>query len=195
MRTPSYQELKKILTAKGYPFYETGDYNLNLIGIRSKDLNANAFNDLFIMAFKVKGVETVLAFDCTTDPGMYYRNNPANVNGTGWVKPGHYPGVWALGKHQGKYTALVQVGPITVYRDNDKDGLLETGKEETGLFGVNCHRASETIKSSQVDKWSAACQVIASPFDFQILISNVMKSMETHPNKFSYTLLNETDTL
>lgn len=193
IKVPSYQQLKAVALAKGYRFYDKGDYNLNLIGIRNSDLNANSFNDLFIVAFKIKGVEQVLAFDCTTDPGTYWRSNLANVNGTGWMKPGQYRSLWTIGMHQGKYEALVQCSPVTLYRDNDKDLALEKLKEETGFFGVNCHRANEKNKSVQVDKWSAACQVLASPFDFDIVLSTCKKAAEIHGPKFTYTLFEQSD--
>jgi hypothetical protein len=193
IKVPSYQELKSVMLAKGYRFYDEGDYNLNLIGIRNADLHANSFNDLFIVAFKVKGVEQVMAFDCTTDPGIYWRENLANVKGTGWLKPGQYRSMWTFGRHQGKYPALVQYSPVTMYRDNDRDGLLETLTEETGMFGINGHRANEKMKSKNVDKWSAGCQVLASPFDFDMVLSTCRKAATIHGDKFTYTLLEQKD--
>ena len=41
-----------------------------------------------------------------------------------------------------------------------------------GLFGINIHRATkwEGKKSTQIDKWSAGCQVIAANDDFKLFM-------------------------
>lgn len=193
MIIPTYSQLKQLALKKGYKFFDNGEYNLNLIGIRNKDLQSNNFNDKFIVAYKVQGKEFVHVFDCTTDPGIFYRENPANVLGTGWMKPGQYSGLWKVGMHQGKYRALVQNRAVALYRDNDKDKLLELGNVEVGINGVNCHHASATGKSINVDKWSAACQVIADIKDFEKLMSLVDLALPIHGSTFTYTLYDEVD--
>ena len=91
--------------------------------------------------------------------------------------------------HQGKYKALVQAKPITVYRDNNKNDLAEeNGKEDTGMFGINIHHDNSSAISTIIDKWSAGCQVLNDPEQFKPLIS----SCETSGRKaFTYTLLRE----
>lgn len=173
---------------------------LNIIGIRTKDNKANTFNDWICVLFKHAGEWVLLQFPATTDPGVYYRENPANVKGTAIVKPGFHRGVWILGMHQGRYKALVQHGgEITVFRDNDKNAELDiTGiREQTGYFGINLHRANANTTSKIVGKFSAGCQVIASPHDYQILMALVSKHCALYgaktPAKFDFTLLTEAD--
>ncbi len=75
-----------------------------------------------------------------------------------------YKDCWALGKHKGLHSALIQVRDVTVYRDFDRDlKSEEIGKQETGLFGINIHRANDSLISKVVDRWSAGCQVIPDP--------------------------------
>ncbi len=192
--SPGYGQLQTAMIKQGHRFFDSGDYNLNLIGIRSKDIDSNAFNDVLVVAFRTAGRPHVFTFPCTTNPGLYWRLNPATVNGTAIVKPGQYRGLWQLGKHQGKYEALVQRTPITVYRDNTQNATMDINLDtatESGRFGINCHRATPTGTSTQVDKWSAGCQVLASAVDFSLLLALCRKALALYGNSFTYTLLDE----
>ena len=62
-----------------------------------------------------------------------------------------------------------------------------------GMFGINIHHASYHGTSTQVNKWSAGCQVIASIDDFNTLMSLANKSKKQYGNSFTYTLLDEQD--
>ena len=169
-------------------------YVLNIVGVRTADDSGNSFNDWLCFFRNLEGAESdFYAFPATTDPGIYWRQNPENVDGVAIVVPGQYPGLWALGKHKG-YDALVQVGPIDVWRDNDRNNQLTTSKVDHGLFGINLHHASALHRSSQVDKWSAGCQVIANPNDFDIVVKLAHEQVQKTPERtFGYTLLEEQD--
>ncbi|PAJ72262.1 hypothetical protein CJF42_22165 [Pseudoalteromonas sp. NBT06-2] len=173
-----------------------GELNLNLIGIRHTNTSANTFNDAFVALYQVNGQWQLAQFKCTTDPGVYYRNNPLNIDGTAIVVPMQHRSLWTFGYHQGKYPALVQNKPITVFRDANKDNELNTDvaltNQQTGYFGINCHRASSKHESQQVDKWSAGCQVLANPKDFEKLMSLCKQSSQQWGNTFTYTLLEQT---
>ena len=96
-----------------------------------------------------------------------------------------------------KYEALRQQKPVKVYRDNNKDGkydLLEENVHE-GIYGINIHRATkwEGKKSTQIDKWSAGCQVIAANDDFRLFMEIANKAKDTWGNSFTYTLLESKD--
>src|SRR6478609_4254603 len=122
--SPSLEQVIKSMQALGYKIQDSDalDYNLNLVGIRSNDMTPNQFNDWEYVFWKYAGSWELVKFRITTDPGLFYLKNPANVEGTAIVKPGQYINVWSKGLHKGEYPALVQTGPITVFRDNDKDG-------------------------------------------------------------------------
>lgn len=186
------KQIKDALLRKDAPLF-TGELNLTLVGIRSKDTDSNAFNDLLCVLYEQDGKLQLVKFPCSTDPGLYYREHPINVLGTAILKPGHYRQCWRLGAHQGKYKALVQRGPMTVYRDRNKDGKLDLDNEQTGLFGLNLHKATVNGYSLQVDKWSAGCQVLADSKDFDTLMDLVKQSAEQYGDSFSYTLLDEDD--
>ena len=61
------------------------------------------------------------------------------------------------------------------------------------MFGINIHRASATRESTQVDKWSAGCQVVANPHEYDLLIAAVKEAIEQWGDGFTYTLINERD--
>jgi hypothetical protein len=62
------------------------------------------------------------------------------------------------------------------------------------MFGIDSHRANKDMKSVNVNKWSAGCQVIASPVDFAIYLATAKKQKESgHGSKFTYILLEESD--
>jgi hypothetical protein len=112
-----------------------------------------------------------------------------NPKGTAVLKPGQYVDTWKIGLHQGKYEALTQCANVTVFRDGNKNDVAEESKiTETGIFGINIHRANPSIVSKFIDKWSAGCQVLNAPKQFNHLLA---KCKTSGLNKFTYTLLNE----
>ena len=188
--------VEKAYEKMSYTFFTKGNYNLNIFGIRTNDNTANTFNDLVGLAYFVDEMWRLNLYDATTDPGIYYRLNPMAVSGTAILVPGYYKGAFTLGKHQGSYEALVQNKPLTVWRDVNKDNVLDfSGKTETGMFGINLHRATANAgtKSSVVDKWSAGCQVIAGYDGFIEMMEIVKKSSKLFGSTFSYALFTENE--
>jgi hypothetical protein len=169
-----------------------GEYDLNIIGIRTDDNRSNQFNDHLIVVYRHNGEWQEQRFPITTDAGVYYRKNPSRVEGTAIVVHNkQYRSVWSLGKHRGQYEALVQTGPIKVWRDNNKDEILDYGGvEHEGYYGINCHRANSQRASTVVDKWSAGCQVFANPTHFNAFMNLCRYQVAAgHGDRFSYTLI------
>jgi hypothetical protein len=150
----------------------------------------NVFDDKLCVFYKLGGVWKFHSWACTTDPGTYYLQNPMNVNGTAIVKPGQYRKSHKLGLHRGAYEAMVQVGALTIWRDQDKDAVLDYGVNEvtaTGM-GINIHRAGTA--STSVDKWSAGCQVFSKSSDFAEFMALIHKQSEAGlGDTISYSLL------
>jgi hypothetical protein len=174
------ETLKKRFAQLGYKW----DDRFNIIGIRSSDYKPNQFCDLLIV-FNNGVLKT---YSITTRPGRHWLVNLLNPKGAAVLKPGQYVNAYRLGQHRG-LPALVQVQPVTVYRDNDRDELAEAqGQLDTGLFGINIHRANSSLTSKLVDRWSAGCQVMANPFKFDEFLKDCRDSGKGF---FTYTLLNE----
>jgi hypothetical protein len=174
-----------------------GELNLNIIGVRHKNTRANTFNDVLCVLFEKDGVWQLEQYKCTTDPGIYYRTNPCNVDGTAIVVPMQHRSLWTFGYHQGKYPALVQNKPVTVFRDGNKDETINTDVttgnviKQKGYFGINCHHANAKRESTQVDKWSAGCQVLAKPNNFESFMALCQQSSKKWGDTFTYTLLEQ----
>lgn len=180
MKNYSIAELKVEFDRLKYKWF-----SFHIVGIRSASNEPNKFDDLI----GIVADNTIKWFKATTNAGTYWLLNPSNVNGTAVLKCGQYIDSWAMGLHQGKYKALRQIKPVTVYRDGDHDAIAEEeGKLDTGMFGINIHRANETATSVNIDKWSAGCQVIANGIDYKQFINTCEKSKI---NFFTYTLLKE----
>jgi hypothetical protein len=183
------------MRSKGYVVFESPKpFDLNIYGVRTRDLTANRFNDWIGVMYLQDGIWCNHIYPATTDPGTYYRENPMNVSGTAVLRPGQYRGVYILDKHNG-YDALRQRGPMVVYRDANRDTLLELDEDniEEGMFGLNLHRASLSKIATSVDKWSAGCQVVQLALHFDFLIALARAAVREHGNSFTYTLLTEQD--
>ena len=188
------EKLIAALVKKGYRAFMR-PFEMNIIGIRSRDRTPDVFNDS-INAVYMDGNNQWkhLRFPATTDPGLYWLRNPMNVNGTAILKAGQYRNAYIIGMHRGKYTALVQRGAVTVIRDATRDAKHDfNGKEETGVFGINIHRAKPHGATSTIEKHSAGCQVFANATEFDTFMALCEKHSGLYGNCFSYTLLEEQD--
>ena len=61
----------------------------------------------------------------------------------------------------------------------------------TYCASVNIHKAGRD--SSQVDKWSAGCQVFKNEGDFNEFMTTIRTGAARFGNKFTYTLLERAD--
>lgn len=193
---PSLPAILDVMSRKGYRIYRNLEkpFDINIVGIRSVSLIPYNFDD-WICLFYMSNNEWIFnVFPATTDPGLFYLGAPMNSLGTAILKEGQYKGMFTLGNHKG-YKALVQKEPVTVYRDFNRDGQLDfsSATEDTGIFSINLHRASQFNASINVDRWSAGCQVICDPFQFQYLLDVCEKGADLFGNSFTYTLLHQSD--
>ena len=196
----SREQIKAVMDKKGYKYFENGDYNLNIVGIRNSATGTkvtNKFDDTITISYKEDGEWMYHEYNCTTDPGDNWMENPMLEKGCAILKPGQYRGSHKLRLHQGRYLALGQKKDVTVYRDATRDDNydLDESKTDTGLFGINIHRATalEGKTSTYVDKWSAGCQVIASNDDWHAFLNICQTARETWSNSFTYTLIESKD--
>jgi hypothetical protein len=187
-------QIKSAMIAKGYKWFEEGDFNLNLIGVRNSDTGdtvTNAFDDTFFIAYRDAGKWKIHNYACTTDPGAHWQQAPMNAGGTASLVPNQYRSTWRIDLHQGLYKALKQFKPVDTYRDKNKDLTYTRHIEDitNGIYGINIHRASATGVSNRVDKWSAGCQVLADSADFANLMYLAHVAEKKYGNSFTYTLL------
>ena len=198
------EQIQNTAEGKGYKYFHDNsnkNYDVNIIGIRNSDTKGrvtNAFDDILTIAYKIDGEWQYHEFDCTTDPGSAYMDNPILENtGCAILKPNQYRGSHKLRLHQGKYLALGQKKDVTVYRDNNRNDQYEFDESscDTGVFGINIHRATalEGKTSTYVNKWSAGCQVIASNDDWHEFLGICKTARKEWGNSFTYTLIESKD--
>lgn len=189
------EQIKNAVIKKGYYFYET-DLKLNIVGIRNsstKNLVTNKFDDIITVTYKEGSEIKFYQFAITTDPGAYYVKNffPSTV-ATGRMVPGQYINAYSIGVHRSIYEALVEVGSIKAFRDNNKDDIYDETNIQQGNFSMNIHKASNSgIQiATEIDNTSAGCQVFSSTQDFNNFMT-IVKSSKTklNLNSFTYTLL------
>lgn len=189
-------DFSKILTNKGYVYFSTGKYNLNIIGIRRKGAKVtNTFDDYIVVEFIDNyNIKTRNVYKATTDPGLKSLEQPVNVKGCAILVPGQYRSCFKLGIHKGQYEAVVQYKPVKVYRDNNKDKVYDFNSKtiEDGMFGINIHKAGKS--STIVDNWSAGCQVFARKEDFEDFMKLAHYQISQGFGKlYTYTLITEED--
>ena len=197
------EQIQQTVEDKGYKYFHDNlnkGYDVNIIGVRNsktKGRVTNAFDDTLTISYKIDGEWQYHEFNCTTDPGSHWVENLLNEKGVAILKPNQYRSSHKLDFHQGRYLALRQKSDVTVYRDNDRDNNydLNESKTDTGVFGINIHRATGRSggKSIRVDKWSAGCQVIADNDNWHTFLGICQSAREIHGNSFSYTLIESKD--
>ena len=191
----SKEKIEKALKTKGYAWFEGAkDYDLNIVGVRNSDTGnkvTNAFDDVMTLSYKKDGQWVYHEWANTTDPGTKGVKEFHNAAGVARLVEGQYRGSHAIGLHQGKYEALKQLNPVKVYRDANKDMTYDETKIDTGIFGINIHKAG--VDSTYVENWSEGCQVFKKSADFDEFMILAKKASGIHGNKFTYTLIESKD--
>lgn len=191
----SYENLEKVIKSKGYKFF-TGEYNLNIVGIRSKNRMVDNWDDFLCILYEENKIRKCIVFDrFTTDPGIYYMQKKLlNPKGCGILAPGQYSGIWTLGLHRNKYKAFIQTGnEVTAYRDRNLNNYMDFDPNtlESGYFGCNLHHGYD---STFVGNNSAMCQVLKYVKDLRVVLALADKQISAgYGSTFTYTLLREED--
>lgn len=183
----------------GYSFFTNGDYNLNIIGVRNDLGCAENFDDKICLFYKIAGSWVMDTYQVTTEPGVSILKMPIKEvrhKGTAILVPDQYKSAYVIGWHGSKergHTALVQRGDkVRVWRDNNRDSKPDYhGPEEDGWFGINIHKHRGSDARVNTGGVSAGCQVFRSSKDFSKFMKTCEKSSKAWGNKFTYTLVTE----
>ncbi len=182
---------KSILRTLGYKVY-TRPYEMNIVGVRNKGIIPNRFDDEIHVFFKTSPLKWEYhIYKATTDPGTFWLENPMEPQGTAILMQGQYADAYAIGLHRGEYEALVQVKPVTVLRDYQRTAYIDffNGVRDTGLFGIDIHRAKAQGSTLYVDRYSAGCQVFQNAEDFYAFMQMCYRHSFLYGNSFTYTLI------
>jgi hypothetical protein len=193
------EQIKRAVEAKGYRWFNDSankGYDVNIVGVRNSTTGkkvTNLFDDKITLSFKDdKGVWQYYEWANTTEPGKKGVEQFHNVKGVARLVPGQYRGVYSIDLHQGKYQALCQrLGTVKVFRDADRDLEYDEDNTDTGMFGINIHKAGQD--STWVENWSEGCQVFKRVKDFDVFMKICKLAVKIHGNHFSYTLIESKD--
>ena len=188
------EQIEKAVKAKGYKYFENGEFNVNVIGIRNTAPGkkvTNLFDDWISISYKEGGVWKFFIWAATTDPGTKGVKEFHNAGGVARLVPGQYPGSHHVGLHQGKYEALKQKANVKVYRDANKDMNYDETKITEGVYGINIHHAG--ADSTYVENWSEGCSVFKKIKDFDAFMVICKKAAALQGNSFTYTLIESKD--
>lgn len=185
--------------ARSYPLdMNVGEVNIvNIEGMNPDwTLNANTpneFNDLRVVLCFDNERKPFIAFKAegTTEPGRYWTENPMSPKGAARVALAYHHGAWQVGTHHAgsasAHEALVQVAPIGVSRDLNKDYKRDGDVVETGIFGINMHWGYDLPKKD-LGTSSAGCLVIRSREEHKHFMSIIKKDPRyVADNKFHFS--------
>ena len=192
----SKEQIEKAVKSKGYVWFNGAkDYDVNIVGVRNATPGqkvTNLFDDKLTLSYKVGGEWFFHEWDATTEPGKKGVMQFHNSGGVARLVPDQYRGVYKVSMHQGKYQALCQrLGDVTVWRDKNRDMDFDEIIRDTGMFGINIHKAGTV--SNFVENWSEGCQVFKRTKDFNDFMVLINRAKEIHGNHFTYTLIISSD--
>lgn len=190
------EQIENVLKSKSYLWFENGDWDVNIVGIRNSSTGksvTNKFDDWMTVSYKENGEWKFHIWPITTDPGTKAVKEFHNPNGVARLVPNQYKGSHMIGLHQGKYEALRQKNDVKVYRDKNKDMTFNETLIQEGLFGINIHRSNPKTESEYVENWSEGCQVFKRVKDFNEFMTICNKAKTVHGNSFTYTLIESSD--
>jgi predicted ribonuclease toxin of YeeF-YezG toxin-antitoxin module len=163
-----------------------GKYNIFYVqgmspsGIRN-DNAPNQFNDSRFLVEVNPTPRLIGAWEASIEPGTHYTKQPMNPQGTAQIQvPGHYK-AWRIGKHKNRELALVQVAPVDIIRDTNRNGKVDVEDEkEHSQIGANQHSASD---QKLVDEASAGCPVGRTSKGHQEFMSFLQQDLDYKNNK------------
>ena len=83
------EQIEEAVKSKGYRWFENGDYNVNIVGIRNSETGnevTNKFDDHITVSFKCDGEWEFYCYECTTDPGTHWVENIMRKEGVAEVE-------------------------------------------------------------------------------------------------------------
>lgn len=199
MKQPNFTQIHDVMKASGMIVFDT-PFSMTLGGIRTKDNSANTFNDWgFMSYFDKEGKLHGIIEPITTDAGLYYRENPININGTAIICHGmQHIGAYQYQNpkedpnqpgHKGQ-ECFKQVVRMSYWRDANRDKYLDfDGPVYKELAATNGHDMGTLGK--EVNKWSAGCwgstQEVMDKF-YELARLQIRMGVG---DKFSYAMLHE----
>ncbi|BAY84383.1 peptidoglycan binding domain-containing protein [Calothrix parasitica NIES-267] len=148
-------------------------------GVRNNN-TPNKFNDSRFLVEVNPTPKLVGAWEASIEPGNYYTKQPMKQEGAAQIQvPGQYR-AWRIGKHKGREIALIQVAPVHIIRDFNRNSKIDKlDKKEYSIIGANQHSGSD---QKFVDNSSAGCPVGRTVEGHQEFMSYLQKDVDFQAN-------------
>ncbi|WP_448529195.1 hypothetical protein [Raineya sp.] len=134
------------------------------LAIRTKQEFDNTATD-FLLYFQNGKIAEIMP--CSTRAGDFWVFNPityGGVTGTAVLAEGFYPNTWQAtwqNRFGFKSVELLQIKPVRIWRDGNRNRNIDKSVSQTGMFGINIHTAGW---NNIIDRWSAGCIVVPKSF-------------------------------
>lgn len=180
--------MQEMITRLKVNYFEANKYvwrsnRPNLIGFRMESEKfTNQYDDYFLVVTDSE----FYAVPCSTKAGTPAVFNPVNPKGTGILVAGQYLNAYQFVTAQNWQTLwtkkpyFMQIGTVSVWRDNNKNLIIDKVAAEKGFFGINIHRGWGVL----VFFSSAGCQVIPDLFWDELVVSKLFIDKQI----YDYTL-------
>lgn len=205
------EQVKQAVLSKGHAWFEQGDWNINLVAVRTSDTFTNKFTDRLFAIYKENGVWQKFEIEWTTKAGLFGkggaltpytgRETGTGVDGVATLVEGQYKGAYQLTLNGTRYPFtryLKQVKPMRYYRDNTKDTVLNRGTIYEGNYATHLHSMSSKgvfgtfVSFKGYSPWSAGCNGSSNPY-FESLLTILIRASKSWGPIFTYTLINQKD--
>lgn len=206
-----FDVIKQSVINKGYKFFDSGNFNLNIIFVREDNKITNYFTDKLYVLYYIAGNKQIFECNATTKPGIKGSiDSPITydgVTGTAIIKPNQYRSSFQFidsYNEFSKYPYLKQIKPLNYLRDGDKDYNIDDEIDSDGdsyiakgqdnkIFGTHVHRMSNNGATGfPINNWSLGCIGAEEPY-FRIFVGLVRKSAKFYGDKFTVTILERKD--
>jgi len=193
----NYDKIKEVYAKKGYLFYDTGNFNLNMGFVRESDEFTDHLTDTFFIAYRDEmNIKRCVYYPCTTKAGISPALlNPkiiAGMKGVAVIVPNQYRSSYQfVDSYVGwlKYPYFQQIKPVEVWRDPNGDTHIDKNQSQTGLFGINVHRMSGIgILAGIVSNWSEGCSGMGE-LDWRKFLPIIRESVKRYGTTFTFTWL------
>ena len=194
-----FEDVLAAMQRLGHRVFDTGNFNLNVVGIRRTTIRVNEFNDVLISFYPLEDQWMYTKFQITTLPGnTFLSDHVGNAAGTAILVPGQYRGKYCVRDHNDAYPAFCQKQDpgvfVKVFRDSRLDGIPQMDPATIAdARGINIHRANPNGCTISVNEFSAGCQVFRCAAQFDSFMAQVRQSQTIFGNSFTYTLLSESE--
>lgn len=202
--------VKDVLAVMKKKKYKINDkqFQINIVGIREDNIFDNLFSDKLFVFWKNEKMEwESYTAKWTTMPGtlgqggVFKPITVLGITGVAVLVEGQYIDAYEfVDSYSGWlcYPYFQQVGKVKVYRDGDRDTVLDYDMPtQEGHFGINLHRMSnnnidtDTVNLEWVT-WTMGCQGNPEPH-FKKLVDFARITAKFFGKRFTYTLINRND--